>query len=99
MYHVEDGMISFDGRDINEMHGYIDEMEVNYMRESLTPLATGRRVSLTVDCYDSTISNIAYEVRSIDGTRLIEDTKIEEYVQQDGKIELSFTLASVFKGS
>lgn len=89
--------MQYAGRDINEMHGYVEEMEVNYMRECLTPLALGRRVSLTVDCFESTVSNIAYEVRSIDGNRLIEDTRIEEYVQQDGKIELSFTLKDLIE--
>ncbi len=89
--------IRYAGREINEMHGYVEEMEVNYMREYLTPLATGRRISLTIDCYESTISDIAYEVRSIDGARLIEDTQIEEFTQQKDKIELSFTLKDLIE--
>lgn len=89
--------MQYAGREINQMHGYVEEMEVNYMRECLTPLAAGRRISLTVDCYDSIISDIAYEVRSIDGERLIEDTQIEEFTQQDDKIELSFTLKDLIE--
>lgn len=89
--------IQYAGREINTMHGYVEEMEVNYMRECLTPLAAGRRVSVNIDCYESTVSNIAYEVRSIDGTRLIEDTQIEEFEQQEGKIAISFTLKDLIE--
>lgn len=89
--------VQYAGREINEMHGYVDEMKVNYMRECLTPLASGRRIVLSVDCYDNTVSEIAYEVRSIDGTRLIEDTMIEEFSQQEGSIELSFTLKDLIE--
>lgn len=89
--------IRYAGREVNEMHGYVDEMEVNYMRGCLTPLAAGRKVSLIVDCYESDIREIGYEVRSIDGTRLIEDTTIEEFTRQDDKIELSFSLKDLIE--
>ncbi len=85
-------IMRYDGRDINELHGYGDAMEVNYMRESITPLADGRRVSARIDCYGQEIADILYEVRSIDGERLVESTRVQEFAIQNDAIELSFGL-------
>lgn len=91
--------VQYGGRDINEMHGYLEEMEVNYMRSDLTPLATGRRISLSINCYNSIVRDISFEVRSIDGKRLIEDTEIEDFTVKDGKIDLSFTLKDLIESN
>lgn len=82
----------YGGREINELHGYSDVMEVNYMRESITPLESGRKLSVRIDCYGQKISDIVYEVRSIDGERLVEDTAIQDFVQENDEISLSFGL-------
>lgn len=82
----------YDGKDINELHGYADVMEVNYMRESITPLADGRRLSLNIDCCGRQIEGIGYEVRSIDGKRLIENTAVQEFEKKEDKIAVSFGL-------
>lgn len=66
-------------RDINQLHGYAEAMEVNHMRDSITPLAEGRKVTVRVDGYGREIAGLAFEVRSVDGNRLIESTKVEEY--------------------
>lgn len=89
--------MQYAGRDVNELHGYIQEMDINYMRDGITPLAAGRRVSLNVACHEQTINNISFEVRSMDGSRLIEDTQIEEFEQKDDKIEISFALKDLIE--
>ena len=82
----------YDGRPINELHGYDGVMEVNYMRESITPLLPGRKVSVEVDCYGSQIRELSYEVRSIDGERLVESTRVQEFTQEEDKITASIGL-------
>ncbi|MBO5057302.1 MAG: hypothetical protein J6C64_13235 [Lachnospiraceae bacterium] len=84
--------MKYGGRAINELHGYDDTMEVNYMRESITPLAAGRKVSLQIDCYGREISGIDFEVRSIDGQRLVENTKVQEFTVEEDVISVSFGL-------
>ncbi|MBP3602972.1 MAG: hypothetical protein J6J79_02345 [Lachnospiraceae bacterium] len=89
--------IQYAGREVNELHGYTQDMEINYMRDGITPLAAGRRTSLTIDCYGQIINGISFEVRSVDGTRLIEDTEIEEFEQKDDQIQISFTLKDLIE--
>lgn len=84
--------IKYQGNYINELHGYDDVMEVNYMRESITPLSEGRGVSIEIDCYDREIAGISYEVRSLDGERLVENTRIQEFTKEEDKINVSFGL-------
>lgn len=82
----------YDGRPINELHGYDGVMEVNYMRESITPLLPGRKISVEVDCYGAQIRELSYEVRSIGGERLVESTRVQEFTQEEDKITASFGL-------
>ena len=66
-------------RQLNTLRGYAEPMETSYLRETLTPLTDGRHLSLRIDKYDNVIESLAFEVRSVDGSRLIESTEITEY--------------------
>ena len=81
-----------DGNQINAMHGYSQEMESAYIRHTITPLTNGRGITVAVDKYDSQIHGMSFEVRSIDGSRLIEDTEITDYTEQGDRISASFNL-------
>lgn len=91
--------VQYEGMTINEMHGYAKPMEVNYMRESITPLMAGRRVNLQINCYGRKITGIAFEVRSVDGQRLIENTKIEEFEETKDSIRASFGLKDLIESN
>lgn len=84
--------VQYGGYRINEMHGYAQAMELGQMRESITPLAAGRKVSLEIDTYGREISQIVYEVRNLEGSRLIESTQVPEFEQDGERISLSFAL-------
>lgn len=84
--------MEYAGRQINELHGYREEMEVNYMRDSITPLSSGRQISLTMDCYGRQVEELSFEVRTVDGERLIESTVVEDFVQTGDTLKASFVL-------
>lgn len=84
--------VKYEDKVINELHGYNEAIEVNYMRESITPLSEGRKVSIVVDCYGREINGIDFEVRSIDGKRLVESTKVTEFTKEDEQIQATFGL-------
>lgn len=75
--------VRFNGIEMNPMHGYRKEMKTNLMRESITPLMSGRKVSLQINRFGAEISSMAFEVRSVDGERLIENTQIPEWEERD----------------
>jgi len=77
---------------VNRLHGYADEMDTSYLRETLLPIGSGRNVSFTIDTYENKIEELSFEVRSINGERLVENTQIENYTETDGRIHCDITL-------
>ncbi|MBE5921223.1 MAG: hypothetical protein E7269_00470 [Lachnospiraceae bacterium] len=59
------------GMRINEMHGYISEMDVLSMRETVTPVGTTNKVSFELDLYKNEITSISYEIYSQEGYRVV----------------------------
>lgn len=80
------------GMEVNSLYGYKNTMECCYQRESITPLGEGRKVSIQVEKYGQTIENMAFEVRSIDGERLVENTEITVYEETDDTISAQFNV-------
>ncbi len=89
--------IQSNARIINKMQGYVNPMDTSYMRESITPLEEGRSVSIYVDKYGREITGLAYEIRSIDGERLIESTELTDYVEKKDYITTSFSLKDLLE--
>lgn len=79
-------------REINPLHGYKEAMQCSFQRDNITPLGEGRRVSFMVDKYGQNIEKILFEVRSIDGQRLIENTEITDYEETGERIAGEFTI-------
>ena len=77
---------------INPLHGYVTEMEGNYLRGAITPLMANRSVSFRADLYDAVIAKVSYEVRPVDMSRLIEETEISDYTRDDSSIYATATL-------
>ncbi len=78
--------MGMDGVAYNELHGYATAMDTAYMRDTITVLSDARTTEFTIETFDQPISNISFEVRSVDGERLIENTPVIEYEQRSGKI-------------
>ena len=65
-------------------------MECSYQRDCITPLGEGRRVSFQVDKYGQKIEKMVFEVRSINGERLVENTEISDYEETEDTIRAQF---------
>ena len=70
-------LVSFvmDGQELNTMHGYVGEMDGKSIRGDVIPLPEDRKLSIVVDPYETRVEHIYYEVRTLDHSRLIEDTE------------------------
>lgn len=92
-------LVSFvcEGMEFNTLHGYADQMEIPYLRDTITPLMEGRNLSLRIDTYGTGIEKIAYEVRTMDASRLIEDTQIYNYVTNENIITADITLKDLLE--
>ena len=79
-------------KEINPLHGYTSEMDLSYLRGTILPIGTGRDVHYRINTYGSKAWNIGFEVRSIDGKSLVENTEITDYRESADYIEGSFVL-------
>lgn len=65
--------VESEGRFYNEIHGYVEEMDGSYMKDSVIGVSKDHVLSLALKKYNAKIENISYQVRSLDMSRLIED--------------------------
>lgn len=91
--------VQYGGYEINEMHGYADVLDTDLLRENITPLSAGRKLNLLIDTFGNDLMGLSYEVRSVDGSRLIEKTDIAEYEQNGTKIALGITLKDLIESN
>lgn len=77
---------------VNRLHGYAHSMDTRYLRDTLLPIGEDRNVSFMIETYGTPIDTIAFEVRSINGERLVESTPIENYSEKGDTIQCKVTL-------
>lgn len=87
----------YDDQPVNYLHGYTNEMEANYMRDSLILIDENRELPLVVKNYNVEIKNISFEVRSLDTTRLIEATEVKNYKENNGTIDADLTIKNLLE--
>ena len=76
----------------NELHGNTVEMDVAYQKDCITLLGEGRQANFTVDTFGREITGISTEVRSTDGSRLIENSEVTGWKANGKSFSVSLTL-------
>lgn len=74
------------GVSYNTLHGYCNAMDTAFQRNTITVLGENRDADFTVETFGKVVTGIAIEVRSIDSSRLIENTELTDYETYGGKI-------------
>lgn len=77
---------------INCLHGYDKEMQGSSMRDTITPIDSNRHLELTVQKLGNAVRGLTFEVRSVDGERLVEATEITQFTETDEEIVASLTV-------
>ena len=70
-------MVDFNGILANRMYGYRQPMEADFVRDSVTPLDTTRKLTIAVNPYEEKVKSLSYEVRTSDGVKIVENRKIK----------------------
>ena len=84
--------MKLDGERVNCLRGYSEDMQANYLRDTLTPLPENRCLSVEIDTFGTEITGISYEVRSLDMTRLVENTEVYNYATDHERINAEFNI-------
>ena len=63
-----------EGHLVNSLHGYARSMDCAHLRDTIQPVGSDRKVDVRLSTYGRKIADITFEVRSINGERLVEST-------------------------
>lgn len=80
---------------INELHGYVKKMNIKEMRDTITPIGADRKIKLSVSTYGATVDGISYEIRSMDGNRLVAEAEVSEYNFSGNLLEADLTMQNI----
>lgn len=89
--------MSIGGERVNCLHGYSEQMDSSNMRDTVTPLGEGRSLSYVIEKYGASVGKLSFEVRSIDGSRLVEDTQLFDYKETREEIKGSFAIKDLIE--
>ena len=67
------------------------------IKTRITPLSDNRQLSLYIDTFETGINSISYELRSTDGSRLIESAQLQDYSQQTAGISADIQLKDLIE--
>lgn len=82
---------------INELHGYVQEMDMLSMRDNILPIGEDRILQLNLRTYGKEVEKLSYQIRSLDGTRLLMEEDEAEFTIEQDAIAYSVTLPSLFE--
>lgn len=89
--------MELDGIEYNQLHGYRSPMNVSFQRDTVTVLGEGRNTGFIVDTFGRDVTGISIQVRSMDGSRLIEDTELTEYQVEGNRIHGTIALKDLIE--
>lgn len=89
--------VLIEDQEINLLHGYVDDMDEGTIRDVVTPIGDNRNLDFKVNTYGTDVSRLSYEVRSKDGTRLIEENNIGSYDQKWNTITGSIVIKDLIE--
>lgn len=78
--------VNVNGEYINCLHGYVSEMEGSYLRGSITPMSENRTIPIKIKTFGSVVTDVAYEVRTMDMVRLLENASISNFEYKNDEI-------------
>ena len=87
---------SIGGREINLMHGYLQDMGNKTASDCITPLGENRRLPLTIRLYGNSLAALSYEVRSLNLEHFIEKTEVTEWTTDaDGNVHTELPIQNM----
>ena len=87
----------YDEKNINELHGYVQEMDMLSMRDGLMPIGEERSLHLEVMTYGNEVENLSYKIRSMDGKRLLMEENHADITVSSDKVGCNISLPSLFE--
>ncbi|MFI3172249.1 MAG: hypothetical protein R3Y58_07785 [Eubacteriales bacterium] len=84
-----------EGYTVNNLLPYVMEMDILTMRDTISPLTPQGQLTLELVPYDKEITELSYEVLSIDGTVTLKEENISEWEDNQVVLKLQNVISDV----
>jgi hypothetical protein len=83
-----------DGKALATLYGYTQEMDVTHIHGTVFPTGAEREISAIMNLYGQEADNFKFEVRTLDGSSLVESTQITDVSAKsaDDTVTLNFQI-------
>lgn len=85
-------MVDYNGTLCNRMYGYVQQMQADFTRDSVTPLDTTKQLTFAVNPYNTKVTSLSYEIRTSDGSKVLENKKVKNLITSDSDSLLRATV-------
>lgn len=85
----------YNGYEINTLHGYTQEMDINYIRSSIYVLEDDYNIPVLCELYDNEISEITFEVYNIGGDNLIQNGTVSDTETAEGVLSFDVVIDNI----
>lgn len=80
------------GISYNCLHGYSREMDVNYIRDTVTVLQDDHKLDIQIQPFDTNIEGVSYEVLTQDGAQSLENTNVINLDEENGYLNATLQI-------
>lgn len=80
------------GVSYNCLHGYAYEMDVNYIRDTVTVLDDSHELDIRIQPFSTNVESVSYEVLSLDGTESLENTNVIKLEEDNGYLDATLQI-------
>lgn len=87
LVYMQNGGVSY-----NCLHGYAYEMDVNYIRDTVTVLNDDHELQIQIQPFDTNIESVSYEVLTLDGSQSLENTKVIKMTEENNYINATLQI-------
>lgn len=87
LVYMQNGGVSY-----NCLHGYAYEMDVNYIRDTVTVLDDDHELEIQIQPFDTNIESVSYEVLSLNGSQSLENTKVIRLTEDNNYINATLQI-------
>lgn len=77
-----------EGYQVNELNGYVDDMNLATTRDTLTPVNVNGNIEMTIKSYGNVIREVTYEVTTLDGKKQLTSGTVEDFDKEKVVLEL-----------
>lgn len=82
---------------IAEIDGYVMEMEEQFVRDTIIPIAPDRQIFMEIITNGNEIQSVSYDIETTDDNRLIDSGEVGELDEEDGKISFKYEASAIME--